>query len=145
MKHTVYHLKICFNKLFFLLVSNKVTSKRARIDVYKPLTRRSNSDSTDEDATGSSSEIGLSFGFQSGIVDECCKKQCMLPTLLSYCANVQQAGNIDLNEILPPENESFPSLSEEDMAAYQSQQVTAFAEYEIFKIKMTKTPYHNYR
>ncbi|GFQ86610.1 ilGF domain-containing protein [Trichonephila clavata] len=41
----------------------------------------------------------LSTVLQSGIVDECCRKQCTLSTLISYCANGEYAESERLREI----------------------------------------------
>ncbi|GFY70541.1 bombyxin B-2 [Trichonephila inaurata madagascariensis] len=41
----------------------------------------------------------LSTVLQSGVVDECCRKQCTLLTLISYCANGEQVSADRLSEL----------------------------------------------
>ncbi|KAF8789975.1 putative insulin-like peptide 5 like protein [Argiope bruennichi] len=37
----------------------------------------------------------LSTAIDSGVVDECCRKQCTVATLISYCADGQYLGNLE--------------------------------------------------
>lgn len=100
-------------------VTNKASNKRAVIEVFKPVARRTVLESP-EYIPESHSNAETAFAFQNdGVVDECCKKQCTFSTLVSYCANDQLNGNLNLDEILPGENESIP----EGSAAYQQHQI----------------------
>ncbi|GFT29557.1 ilGF domain-containing protein [Nephila pilipes] len=92
-------------------VTDKAVNKRSVIEILRPVARRSNEGTTP-------AEVEMSQGFRSGVVDECCRKQCTLTTLASYCANSQHIGNIDLDEIVPPGNEHIPALSAEDIAEF---------------------------
>ncbi|XP_015914227.1 insulin-like [Parasteatoda tepidariorum] len=94
-------------------VSHKSDGKRSIIEIIRPLSRRQ---LTGQDSVA---VVEAETGFRSGVVDECCRKQCTLTTLVSYCANSRHVGNIDLDEILPPGSET---LSAEDFAEYQLQQ-----------------------
>lgn len=109
-----------------LLVADKSSRKRALIEVFRPLYRRSDLGATNADVSETQSEDETPFGFQKGIVDECCKKQCAFATLVSYCANVQQGGNVDLEGVPRIESETSPAFPIEDLAAYHLQQVETF-------------------
>lgn len=63
------------------------------------------------DPTATTELSGLEFTHQRGVVDECCKKQCSLTTLVSYCANARDITNVNLQEILSSIME--PAISEE--------------------------------
>ncbi|XP_054711813.1 uncharacterized protein LOC129221368 [Uloborus diversus] len=78
--------------------SSKLEDKKSGVEVFRTPSRRTTLDEGGE--TG------------NGVVDECCRKQCTLATLVSYCAN---AGSINLDEILL---RSGPILSDEE---YQMQ------------------------
>lgn len=93
------------------------------MDIFWPVTRRSDPGVTDLATAGTTNGNGETFNYQRGIVDECCRKTCTLATMVSYCANGQQIGDIDLEEVLPEESENLPIISAEDLAAYQIQQV----------------------
>ncbi|GFY59870.1 ilGF domain-containing protein [Trichonephila inaurata madagascariensis] len=77
----------------------------------------------------SEADISLSTVLQSGIVEECCRRQCTLTTLISYCAAGEHAANDRLAEI---EN-MFSSHSrtrtenqmEEEMIAEQPESVNS--------------------
>ncbi|GIY39687.1 ilGF domain-containing protein [Caerostris darwini] len=89
------------------------TSNRTPVfEIFRPVYRRSN---PGNEAT---SEVEMSTS-RGGVVDECCRKQCTLTTLVSYCANSQHVGHIDLDEIVPPGNDNIPAISAEDIAEYQ--------------------------
>ncbi|GFR07681.1 ilGF domain-containing protein [Trichonephila clavata] len=62
--------------------------------LYAPQSKRSGS--TDQNSEVDST---LSTVLQSGIVDECCRKQCTLTTLISYCADGEYVANDRLSEI----------------------------------------------
>ncbi|GFW80533.1 bombyxin B-2 [Trichonephila clavipes] len=52
----------------------------------------------------------ISTVLQSGVVDECCRKQCTLSTLISYCANGEQVSADRLSELqnqFSPNSETF--------------------------------------
>ncbi|GBL80610.1 hypothetical protein AVEN_225290-1 [Araneus ventricosus] len=99
-------------------VSDRSSNKRSVIEIFRPLSRRTLNNPGNEGAAAAS-EVEMTSGFRSGVVDECCRKQCTLTTLASYCANSQHVGNIDLDEMVPPGSE--PAISAEDIAEYQLQ------------------------
>ncbi|GFS55539.1 ilGF domain-containing protein [Trichonephila inaurata madagascariensis] len=92
-------------------VSDKATNKRGVMEIFHPVGRRSNEGNAPV-------EVEMLQGFRSGVVDECCRKQCTLTTLVSYCANSRHVGSIDLDEIVPPGTEHIPALSAEDIAEF---------------------------
>lgn len=61
------------------------------------------------------SEFDGMFAHQGGVVDECCKKQCTLTTLASYCANSQDLGHVNLHDLFPSEAQNI-IISEEAVA-----------------------------
>lgn len=81
------------------LESSASLMKRTVIEVLRPRSRRTGAGVTDSDAETESSDDEIDFSFHSGIVDECCKKPCTFATLVSYCANAQQSGNIEIQEM----------------------------------------------
>ncbi|CAL1263502.1 unnamed protein product [Larinioides sclopetarius] len=99
-------------------VSDRSASKRSVIEIFRPLSRRTLNNPGNEGAA-TPSEVEMTSSFRSGVVDECCRKQCTLTTLASYCANSQHVGNIDFDEMVPPGSE--PAISAEDIAEYQLQ------------------------
>ncbi|CAL1263501.1 unnamed protein product [Larinioides sclopetarius] len=99
-------------------VSERNSSKRSVIEILRPLSRRTLNNPGNERADATS-ELEMTSSFRSGVVDECCRKQCTLTTLASYCAKSQHVGNIDLDEMVPPGSE--PAISAEDIAEFQLQ------------------------
>lgn len=73
--------------------------KRAVIEFLRPRFRRTGADTTNSDTEEESINDEIDFTFHSGVVDECCRKPCTFATLVSYCANAQQSGNIEIQEI----------------------------------------------
>ncbi|GFQ84822.1 bombyxin B-2 [Trichonephila clavata] len=54
-------------------------------------------------------------GLSAGIVDECCRKQCALSTLISYCANGGNATNERLSELESLFSSNAEALRENQM------------------------------
>ncbi|GFT29551.1 bombyxin B-2 [Nephila pilipes] len=54
-------------------------------------------------------------GLSTGIVDECCRKQCTLSTLISYCANGENAENERLSELESLFSSNSQTLRENQM------------------------------
>ncbi|GFS55528.1 bombyxin B-2 [Trichonephila inaurata madagascariensis] len=57
----------------------------------------------------------LSTVLQSGVVDECCRKQCTLSTLISYCANGEQVSADRLSELQNLFSSNSETFSENQM------------------------------
>ncbi|XP_055928866.1 insulin-like [Argiope bruennichi] len=92
-------------------VSNRSSNKTSVVGLLSTLSRRTlNSDNQ------GTAEIEMTSNLRGGVVDECCRKQCSFTTLLSYCADSQHVGNIDLEEMVPPGSE--PAISAEDIAEF---------------------------
>ncbi|GFY59871.1 bombyxin B-2 [Trichonephila inaurata madagascariensis] len=56
-------------------------------------------------------------GLSTGIVDECCRKQCALSTLISYCANGENAANerlLELESLFSSNAEAFREIQAEE-------------------------------
>ncbi|GFS55516.1 hypothetical protein TNIN_17401 [Trichonephila inaurata madagascariensis] len=66
-------------------------------------------------AEQSEQQTHLSTVLQSGVVDECCRKQCTLSTLISYCANAEQIGAERLSELESQLSSNSETLSENQM------------------------------
>ncbi|CAL1263499.1 unnamed protein product [Larinioides sclopetarius] len=96
-------------------ISDRSYSKGSVNEIFHPLSSRALNNPGNEGA----SEVVMTSSFRGGVVDECCRKQCTLSTLASYCANSQHVGNIDLDEMVPPGSE--PAISAEDIAEFQLQ------------------------
>lgn len=62
------------------------------------------------DSSASPEFSAMVFGHQGGVVDECCKKQCTLSTLASYCANARDISNLNVQDILSPGSEIPPNV-----------------------------------
>ncbi|GFW80521.1 bombyxin B-2 [Trichonephila clavipes] len=54
-------------------------------------------------------------GLSAGIVNECCRKQCTLSTLISYCANGDNAANERLSELENQYSSNAEALRENKM------------------------------
>lgn len=93
------------------------------IEILRPLTRRTDPGATTEGSQGNSGNEEKIYTFQSGIVDECCKKSCTVATLISYCANAQQVGNTNLEELFPSDSDEASNISEEELSELEIQQV----------------------
>lgn len=52
--------------------------------------------------------------------------------MVSYCANAQQVGNIDLKDIFPTENENLPMISDEVLTEFQEEQVNKISEMKMY-------------
>ncbi|KAG8198575.1 hypothetical protein JTE90_026473 [Oedothorax gibbosus] len=109
-------------------VTDRSSGKRSVIEIIRPLSRRTLSNPSNAGGSAANLEVEVMSPFRSGVVDECCRKQCTLATLASYCANSKHAENIDLDEMLPPGAENVPAISAEDLAEYQLQHDSAKAE-----------------
>ncbi|GFQ84832.1 hypothetical protein TNCT_58081 [Trichonephila clavata] len=66
-------------------------------------------------AEQSEQQTHLSTVLQSGVVDECCRRQCTLSTLISYCANAEQIGAERLSELESLLSSNTETLTENQM------------------------------
>ncbi|GFS69383.1 bombyxin B-2 [Nephila pilipes] len=57
----------------------------------------------------------LSTVLESGVVDECCRKQCTLSTLISYCADGEQVGADRLSELESLFSSNLETITENQM------------------------------
>ncbi|KAF8789983.1 uncharacterized protein LOC129961038 [Argiope bruennichi] len=109
-KHGGFHAPRAKREVF-----DRSTNKRSVVEILRPLSRRNSGN----EGAAATTEVEMTTNLRNGVVDECCRKQCTLTTLVSYCANSQHVGNIDLDEMVPPGSE--PAISAEDIVEFQLQ------------------------
>ncbi|GFT29553.1 ilGF domain-containing protein [Nephila pilipes] len=86
---------------------------------HSPESKRSGSTENQISAVQQPAEdAGLSTVLQSGIVDECCRKQCTLSTLISYCADGEHIGSDRLREIENLFSSNSGTLAENQMGEH---------------------------
>ncbi|XP_054718861.1 uncharacterized protein LOC129228223 [Uloborus diversus] len=86
--------------------------KNALLEIFRSKSRRTAQETS---ANSTSIEAESSGIFNSGVVDECCKNQCTLSTLVSYCADSGEVSDINLDEVLFPGSDRGSTLSNEDL------------------------------
>ncbi|PRD36086.1 UNVERIFIED_CONTAM: ins-b [Trichonephila clavipes] len=89
-----------------------------RTDLYSRQVREESAEEQSEQQTH------LSTVLQSGVVDECCRKQCTLSTLISYCANADQIGAERLSELERLLSSNSATLSENQMGVNVMEMIT---------------------
>ena len=108
------------------LGSSASIKKRAVIEIFRPRFRKTETGATNSDTEVESSNGEVEVSIHGGVVDECCKKPCTFATLVSYCANAQLTGNIEISGLLSSEHEEESNEADGNLSEFRVEQVNVF-------------------